>query len=107
MTARQGAIIAVGSVVLGDLPADALVASNPVEADSHRFSAPTAAAWQQLGWWNSPDEEIPGNPVSLVHSIGRSSRSSGEPTAHLPSERGHQRVDGPRRPEPRCSSRLR
>ena len=57
----NGAIIAMGSVVLHDVPPYTIVAGVPAKEIRKRFSEDTIEALQQLQWWNNPIKWIESN----------------------------------------------
>jgi virginiamycin A acetyltransferase len=69
VTIGNGAVVAAGAVVLGNVPPYALVAGNPAKVVRYRFSAETVEALQQLAWWDWPDEKILQNAEWLMRPV--------------------------------------
>ena len=55
---HNGAVVAMGSFVIKDVPAYALVGGNPAQVIKYRFVQEHIDALQEIAWWNWPDQEI-------------------------------------------------
>jgi virginiamycin A acetyltransferase len=55
---HNGAVIAMGSFVVKDVPAYALAGGNPAQIIKYRFTQNQIDALQEIAWWNWPDSEI-------------------------------------------------
>jgi chloramphenicol O-acetyltransferase type B len=58
ITVGNGAIIASRAVVTRDVPAYAVVGSNPARVIRSRFSDEHIALLQEMAWWHWPDEQL-------------------------------------------------
>ncbi len=54
----NGAIVAAGSVVVGDVPAYTIVGGNPAEPIKQRYPSETIEILESIAWWNWPIEKI-------------------------------------------------
>ena len=54
MKIGNGAIIAMGSIVLHDVPPYAIVAGGPAKEIRKRFPDETIESLQKIEWWNKP-----------------------------------------------------
>lgn len=57
----NGAIVAVGSVVVNDVPAYSIVAGNPARILRYRYTQEQIQKLQQIRWWTWDDEKIEAN----------------------------------------------
>ncbi|KQT69816.1 MULTISPECIES: CatB-related O-acetyltransferase [unclassified Aureimonas] len=57
----SGAIVAMGSMVTGDVPPYAIVAGNPARLVRRRFDEATIERLLALGWWSWPADKISRN----------------------------------------------
>lgn len=58
VTIGDGAIVAAGSVVVGDVPPYAVVGGNPARVLKYRFTEDQIARLLALAWWDWPDERV-------------------------------------------------
>ncbi len=58
VTVGDGAIIAAGSVVTRDVPPYEIHGGNPAKMIKRRHPPEIAAALQEIGWWDWPEEKI-------------------------------------------------
>jgi len=54
----NGAVIGAGAVVAKDIPPYAIAVGNPARVIKYRFPAEIIQKFQQLKWWNWPEEKI-------------------------------------------------
>ncbi len=64
----NGAIVAAGSVVIGDVPDYAIVAGNPAKIIKYRFTEKQIATLLELNWWNWDDKKLD-DLMDVVSSI--------------------------------------
>ena len=64
----NGAIIAAGSVVTGDVPSYAIVGGNPAQIIRTRFSQEEVAQLEELAWWDWPADCISRHLKVIVNS---------------------------------------
>jgi acetyltransferase-like isoleucine patch superfamily enzyme len=67
----DGAVVAAGSLVTGDLPPYAIAVGRPAKVLRYRFDAGTIEKLLEMGWWNWPDGKI-----REAHSLLMSDRVS-------------------------------
>jgi virginiamycin A acetyltransferase len=58
VTIGDGAVVAAGSVVTGDVPPYAIVAGNPARPVRLRFAEADIARLRALAWWDWPADEV-------------------------------------------------
>lgn len=58
VTIHNGAVVAMGSLVVKDVPAYALVGGNPAKLIKYRFTQKQIDTLQEIAWWNWPDNKI-------------------------------------------------
>jgi virginiamycin A acetyltransferase len=58
VTIGHGAVVAAGSVVVGDVPSYAVVAGNPAQVVRSRFSEEDVERLLRAAWWNWPIELV-------------------------------------------------
>jgi len=66
VTIGDGAIIASGSVVTGDVPAYAVVGGNPAKLVKMRFNDDTISRLLEISWWHWPLEQISANIPAIM-----------------------------------------
>lgn len=78
VTIGNGVVIGVGSVVSKDVPPYAIVVGNPARIIRYRFSSELIKSFEEIKWWNFPDEEIESllpyfysNPEAFVDELKR------------------------------------
>jgi virginiamycin A acetyltransferase len=62
----DGAIIATGSVVVGDVPAYGIVGGNPARLIRRRYDDETVARLLALAWWDWPLEHVTRNIPAIM-----------------------------------------
>lgn len=58
VTIGDGAVVAAGAVVFGDVPPYAIVAGNPAKVVTYRFDEDQREALLQIRWWDWPHERV-------------------------------------------------
>jgi virginiamycin A acetyltransferase len=58
VTIHNGAVVAMQSLVIKDVPAYAVVGGNPAKVIKYRFKLEQIDALQEIAWWDWPDNEI-------------------------------------------------